>query len=217
VQIVTEFLNAPNAAPDTDTVRRKRASELTEGQLDRLRDELLRMPAPAPSEAGATEVPPSSTTALDVSALRRLEEQERALDRQAAAAAADAKVLEQAEQGDLDFFTDKQLYFSIEPLVAIRPGIEAVAIPSLGVNYRPFEGGWSALAVQLVVGGALNPSGTEGSARGAIGAGFAYPVAAVGAISAGVVFYDDDRDGAAAPYLSITLGDFGEKRSRPGR
>jgi hypothetical protein len=187
------------------------AGQVLEGlepeQVDQLASEVVALQR----DAGAGE------SVGDPTVLETLQNRQRGIETQRRAVQRDESLLQDVEAGEVDFFTDKQLYFSIEPLIAIRPGIEAVAVPCLGVNYRPFECDYSALALQLVVGGALNPSSSEGSARGAIGLGLAYPVAGAGAISAGVVFYDDDLDGASAPYLSITLGDFGEKRSRSRR
>jgi len=136
----------------------------------------------------------------------------------------DRDLIRKVEAGRYEYFVEGSLYFSIEPLVALRPGIEAVAIPSLGVNYRPMPPGYdflgvdgwdlTALALQLTLGGALNPSSDTDGNSGAIGFGFSYPIAGSGAFSVGVVAWNDAGDRRTAPYISVTLGDFANKVSR---
>jgi len=140
----------------------------------------------------------------------------------------DVDQLRLVETGLWEYFVDGSVYFSIEPLVAIRPDVRAVAIPSIAVNYRPYDiastwgeensivKGLSALAFQLTLGGALNPgSGTDGETEGAIGCGLSLPVANIGALSFGCVWFADDDDSHAAPYVSLILGDFGQSTT-PG-
>lgn len=154
-------------------------------------------------------------------------------EREQRAREADLIQIQSIESGAWEYFVDGSVFLSIEPLVAIRPGLEAVPIPSIGINYRPFNlrqfidggtldysglnPGLSALALQLTLGGALNPGGGEGSSEmgGALGVGFSYPIAGIGSISVGSVWYQDENDeDRSAPYLSVTLGDFGQKASQ---
>jgi len=135
----------------------------------------------------------------------------------------DVNQLQVVESGRWEYFVDGSVYFSIEPLIAIRPDLEAIAVPSLAINWRPFNAAsftdtwagdlteWSALGFQLAFGGALNPSGgSEENTSGALGVGMSVPVADVGAFSFGAVWFSDDDDSHSAPYVSLTLGDFGK-------
>lgn len=145
---------------------------------------------------------------------------------QVADRALDVQQLQLVESGRWEYFVDGSVYFSIEPMVAIRPELQAVAIPSIAVNWRPFNvadtfgdensiyKGLSAVGFQLTLGGALNPGGgSQDSTGGAIGCGMSLPVASVGAFSFGAVWYADGNDSHCAPYVSLTLGDFGKSTS----
>ncbi len=129
----------------------------------------------------------------------------------------DIQQLTRIKSGKYEYFVEGSLFFSIEPVVAIRKHLGATAIPSLAVNFRPaLEDSWgywdSALAMQLVLGGALNPSGGgDAIDGGAAGVGVSYPIAGVGSISAGGVWFNEaDGDSDFAPYISVTLGNFGK-------
>jgi len=128
----------------------------------------------------------------------------------------DREMLQQVTSGNYGYTVDESLYFSIEPAVAIKRHINAVAVPSLGINYRPFPAGkpWSAWALQLLLGGALNPSDdAEDDPTGAVGLGFSYPIGDSGAFSFGALGWDDDGKSRVSPYISVTLGSFAKKSS----
>jgi hypothetical protein len=123
----------------------------------------------------------------------------------------DRNMLQQVSSGEIENTVEKTWYFSIEPAVALKNGFNAVAIPSLGINCRPLGSGeaLSAWAVQLLLGGALNPNdeGDQGT-TGAVGLGLSHPIGSTGAFSFGAIGWDDDGEGRVSPYFSITLGDF---------
>lgn len=102
------------------------------------------------------------------------------------------------------------LFLTVEPLVAIGPGLEATAIPSLGVNWRFGDEGDTPLALQLVLGGALNPQSSDSSLGAAVGLGLSHPITKSGALSIGFVFWDDGDDVENGVYVSLNLGDFGQ-------
>jgi hypothetical protein len=196
------------------------------GLLDAKHDPLFQRivgksrPAPAASgEKPIQEPPPLLESQARIGYLERQLAQEDLAVRQ----------LQAVENGDYEYFVDGSVYFSIEPMVAIRPGLEAVAIPSLAVNWRPFNmdsrflwkgarlGGLSSMALQATFGGALNPSGSgDDSTTGALGVGLSFPIASFGAFSLGSVWFDQDGDSKGAPYISITLGDFGKSTTQGG-
>ncbi|MCY3003016.1 MAG: hypothetical protein NTV21_14535 [Planctomycetota bacterium] len=142
----------------------------------------------------------------------------------------DVQQLQLVEEGSWEYFVDGSIFFSVEPLIAIRPDLEAVAIPSIAINWRPYNiadlareetkylsKGLSALAFQLTLGGAVNPSGSgENATGGAIGTGLSFPIAGYGAFSFGVVFYGDGSSSQGAPYISLSLGDFGKSTKGNG-
>jgi hypothetical protein len=98
------------------------------------------------------------------------------------------------------------LYFSVEPLVAFDSDLDATAIPALGVNWRPWEE--TALAVQGLFGGAINPSSGGDDVGAALGLGFSHPVSENGAISFGHIWWNEDGDGDNGWYVGINLGNF---------
>lgn len=102
------------------------------------------------------------------------------------------------------------LFFTVEPLVAIGPGLEATAIPALGVNWRLGREGDTPLALQLVLGGALNPQSDDSTLGAAVGLGLSHPVSDSGALSIGFVFWDDGDDVENGVYVSLNLGNFGK-------
>ena len=181
------------------------------------------VPADKPQEQTAPQSAPSVPTAAR---LRYLEDQQR--DRQL-----DVRQLRAVATGTWDYFVSGSTYFSIEPMVAIRPNFEAVAVPSIAINWRPWDlltftgdtlkdlqlsGAMSAIGFQLTFGGALNPSGSDNSnAEGALGCGMSIPVADIGAFSFGCVWIGDGSNTHAAPYISLTLGDFGKSTAGAGK
>lgn len=98
------------------------------------------------------------------------------------------------------------LYFTVEPLVAFDSDLDATAIPALGVNWRPWQE--TALAVQGIFGGAINPSSGGDDVGAALGLGFSHPVSENGAISFGHVWWNESGDGDNGWYIGINLGNF---------
>ena len=98
------------------------------------------------------------------------------------------------------------LYFTVEPLVAFDSDLDATAIPALGVNWRPWE--QTALAVQGIFGGAINPSSGGDDVGAALGLGFSHPVSQNGAISFGHIWWNESGDGDNGWYVGINLGNF---------
>ena len=98
------------------------------------------------------------------------------------------------------------LYFTVEPLVAFDSDLDATAIPALGVNWRPWE--QTALAVQGIFGGAINPSSGGDDVGAALGLGFSHPVSENGAISFGHIWWNESGDGDNGWYIGINLGNF---------
>lgn len=96
------------------------------------------------------------------------------------------------------------LYFTVEPLVAFDSDLDATAIPALGVNWRPWEE--TALAVQGIFGGAINPSSGGDDVGAALGVGFSHPVSENGAISFGHIWWNESGDGENGWYVGINLG-----------
>ena len=56
----------------------------------------------------------------------------------------------------------------------------------------------------------LNPSNSGEDVGGALGVGLSHPIAGKGAISFGTIYWDAGDDSEAAPYISVTLGDFAQ-------
>jgi hypothetical protein len=100
----------------------------------------------------------------------------------------------------------KGLYYTVEPLVAFDSDLDATAIPALGVNWRPWDR--TALAVQGVFGGAINPSSGGDDVGAALGLGMTHPVSEKGAISFGHIWWNESGDGDNGWYIGINLGDF---------
>lgn len=98
------------------------------------------------------------------------------------------------------------LYYTVEPLVALDSDLDATAIPALGVNWRPWEE--TALALQGIFGGAINPSGGGDDVGAALGFGFSHPVSENGALSFGHVWWSESGDGDNGWYIGINLGNF---------
>ena len=113
-------------------------------------------------------------------------------------------------EGDYSYFVEGRLFFSIEPAIAIKSGMQAKAIPSLGINWRVMDAGTaaSAIALQGILGGAFNP-GSDGEVAGAIGVGLSYPIAGSGSVSGGYVWFGEEDGESGAPYVSVTLGNTG--------
>jgi hypothetical protein len=108
----------------------------------------------------------------------------------------------------------KALSFSVQPLVAVRSHLESTAIAAFGVNWRVLPEGKDPLAVQLVLGGALNPSSSGSDVGAAIGLGLSHPVSKNGAISLGYIVWRQADTTLGGCYIGISLGDFG-KSSTP--
>ena len=136
-----------------------------------------------------------------------------ALQHQLKAKSRDIRQLRRIEKGTYEYFVEGSLYFSIEPVIAIEPGIKTTAIPSIGVNWRPIPAGnpLSAIAIQGVLGGALNPSNEGNDTTGAIGVGLSYPIAGSGTISVGYIEWGTDEGSEESMYISLTLGNFAQK------
>ncbi len=120
-----------------------------------------------------------------------------------------ASALSEADSRGADIYKPG-LYYSVQPLVAIDSDLDATTIAALGVNWRFLGVGEPPLAGQLLLGGALNPSGAGRESGAAIGVGLAYPVGTNGSISIGHVWWNEDGDGQNGLYISLTLGDFGK-------
>lgn len=134
-----------------------------------------------------------------------------AFDKQAEEYANAGKSLAEAEVTGDDIFA-QGLSFSIQPMVAFRGSLNSTTpIAALAVNWRFLPEDSDALALQLVLGGAFNPSSTSSDVQAAVGLGLSHPVGRNGAISFGVVRWSDDGDSRGGLYIGVVLGDFGKK------
>ena len=114
-----------------------------------------------------------------------------------------------AEDGNLSF--DRDVFFSIEQLVAADGSFNTTAIPCIGLNSRPFGKLSKNLAIQAVLGGALNPGAGTDTVGAAFGAGFSYPVTQGGSISVGYIYWDANGETQSGVYFGVVLGSFGKK------
>lgn len=162
------------------------------------------------NEEATTRGQQAQLSAASKARIAEIAQEKSRLEQSIASSDAAISSLSQAElNGEIVFPTG--LYFSVEPLVALGDGFEATAIPSLGINYRFLGIGHSPLALQLVAGGALNPQGGDSSLGAALGLGLSHPVSDSGALSLGIVAWDNGDETDVGLYISINLGAFGKR------